>query len=319
MSISVVIPTMNEEKTIGDVIKSLQYLNPVEVFVVDTNSTDRTREIAESMGATVVDEPRRGYGRAYKTGIMKCSGDIVVCLDGDGTYPCNVIKPLIEILDANQVDFISCDRMTLRSQNSYTNLHLIGNKILNFSISVLYGYRLFDSQSGMWNMAVKFFTEDCNTSIRKWHLKLAIGPLFSAQSLRMIQNSAWKSTLAKTISCFTSTQRIIRMDAPGGTNMSISVVIPTMNEEKTIGDVIKSLQYLNPVEVFVVDTNSTDRTREIAESMGATIVDEPRRGYGRAYKTGIMKCTGDIVFAKVLFQAEFCDLRVILSQEIKST
>ena len=157
MSISVVIPTMNEEKTIGDVIKSLQYLNPVEVFVVDTNSTDRTREIAESLGATVVDEPRRGYGRAYKTGIMKCSGDIVVCLDGDGTYPCNVIKPLIEILDANQVDFISCDRMTLRSQNSYTNLHLIGNKILNFSISVLYGYRLFDSQSGMWIFRSEIF------------------------------------------------------------------------------------------------------------------------------------------------------------------
>ncbi|MCL4350287.1 MAG: glycosyltransferase family 2 protein [Candidatus Thermoplasmatota archaeon] len=157
MRVSIVIPTMNEEKTIGQVIDSLKYLKPDEIFVVDTNSTDKTREIAESKGAIIIDEPRRGYGRAYKTGIEKCNGDIIVCLDGDGTYPSEVIRPLIEILDADQVDFISCDRMTLRSQNSYTNLHLIGNKILNYTISVLYGYRLFDSQSGMWIFRHKIY------------------------------------------------------------------------------------------------------------------------------------------------------------------
>ncbi|WP_443339011.1 glycosyltransferase family 2 protein [Cuniculiplasma thermophilum] len=150
MDISIVIPTMNEEHTIGQVIQSLKYLDPIEIIVVDTDSRDRTREIATSLGAIVIDEPRRGYGIAYKTGIARAKGSLIACLDGDGTYPANIIKPLIEIMDINGVDFISCDRMTLRSQNTYTNLHLIGNKVLNFVISTLYGYRLFDSQSGMW-------------------------------------------------------------------------------------------------------------------------------------------------------------------------
>ncbi|MCL4346101.1 MAG: glycosyltransferase family 2 protein [Candidatus Thermoplasmatota archaeon] len=150
MDISIVIPTMNEEHTIGSVIESVKYLDPLEVIVVDTASRDRTREIAKSLGAIVVDEPRRGYGVAYKTGISMARGSIIACLDGDGTYPANIIGPLLEIMNINQVDFISCDRMTLRSQNTYTNLHLIGNKILNLAISTLYGYRLFDSQSGMW-------------------------------------------------------------------------------------------------------------------------------------------------------------------------
>ncbi len=150
MDISIVIPTMNEERTIGQVIDSLKYLDPLEIIVVDTDSKDKTRDIAKERGAIVIEEPRRGYGVAYKTGIGRARGSIIACLDGDGTYPAEIIRPLIDILEINKVDFISCDRMTLRSQNSYTNLHLIGNKILNITISTLYGYRLFDSQSGMW-------------------------------------------------------------------------------------------------------------------------------------------------------------------------
>ncbi len=150
MDISIVIPTMNEERTIGQVIDSLKYLDPLEIIVVDTDSKDKTRDIATERGAIVIEEPRRGYGVAYKTGIGRAKGSIIACLDGDGTYPAEIIRPLIDILEINKVDFISCDRMTLRSQNSYTNLHLIGNKILNITISTLYGYRLFDSQSGMW-------------------------------------------------------------------------------------------------------------------------------------------------------------------------
>lgn len=94
MDISIVIPTMNEEHTIGSVIESVKYLDPLEVIVVDTASRDRTREIAKSLGAIVVDEPRRGYGVAYKTGISMARGSIIACLDGDGTYPANIIGPL---------------------------------------------------------------------------------------------------------------------------------------------------------------------------------------------------------------------------------
>lgn len=164
MEISVVIPTMNEGRTIGSVIDGLSYLSPKEIIVVDTNSSDGTKEIARSKGATVIEEPMRGYGRAYKAGLAKCTGEIIVCLDGDGTYPVEIVGPLIDLLYIDEVNFISCDRMTLRTTNSYTTLHLIGNKILNLAISILYGYRLYDSQSGMWIFRNQFLRKSLNLS-----------------------------------------------------------------------------------------------------------------------------------------------------------
>lgn len=150
MKISVIIPTINEEKTIGEVIDGLRDMNDVEIIVVDTNSSDRTKEIAEQRGARVISQPSRGYGLAYKTGLKEISGDIVVCLDGDGTYPPEIVGPLIRVLQINEVDFISCDRMTLRTSTNYTTLHYVGNSVLNKTISLLFKVRMNDSQSGMW-------------------------------------------------------------------------------------------------------------------------------------------------------------------------
>lgn len=144
------IPTINEEKTIGDVIRGIQQIPGVEIIVVDTNSTDGTREISSSLGATVIAEPRRGYGQAYNTGLSKAKGDVIVCLDGDGTYPTDVIGPFIEILTRSRIDFISCDRMTLRTEHNYTTLHYVGNSILNLTVRLLFGLSIKDSQSGMW-------------------------------------------------------------------------------------------------------------------------------------------------------------------------
>ncbi len=148
--VSAVIPTINEEKTIGDVIRGLKKIPGIEIIVVDTNSTDKTREISSSLGATVIEEPRRGYGRAYLTGLSRATGDVIVCMDGDGTYPVDVVPALIDLLIKEDVDFISCDRMTLRTEHNYTRLHFIGNSILNIAIRILFGVSVKDSQSGMW-------------------------------------------------------------------------------------------------------------------------------------------------------------------------
>ena len=151
MKVSAVIPTINEEKTIGLVIDGLKQIgHEVEVIVVDTNSSDRTREIAEEKGAIVIKQPRRGYGVAYKTGLDRMTGDIAVCLDGDGTYPTDVVPPLIQILEMDEVDFISCDRITLRTAKNYTTLHFVGNSVLTRAIGLLFKVSLRDSQSGMW-------------------------------------------------------------------------------------------------------------------------------------------------------------------------
>ena len=165
MKVSAVIPTINEEKTIGEVIDGLKSLgHEVEVIVVDTNSRDRTREIAEEKGAKVISEPKRGYGVAYKTGLANITGDIAVCLDGDGTYPTDVVGPLIQILQMDEVDFISCDRITLRTAKNYTTLHFVGNSILTKSIGMLFKVSLKDSQSGMWVFKAGLYRQMRNLS-----------------------------------------------------------------------------------------------------------------------------------------------------------
>ena len=148
--ISAVIPTMNEEKTIGNVIEGLKALEDIEILVVDTNSKDRTKQIASSEGARVIDQPLRGYGLAYKTGLNQASGDIIVCMDGDGTYPTDIVTTLIDLLMKDDVDFISCDRMSLRNNENYTTLHFVGNSVLNITIRLFFKHSMKDSQSGMW-------------------------------------------------------------------------------------------------------------------------------------------------------------------------
>lgn len=148
--LSAVIPTINEEKTIGEIIDELKNSGVLEIIIVDTNSTDRTRDIAREKGAMVIEQPRKGYGRAYKTGLKEVTGDIIICLDGDGTYPTNMVRPFVEILVYDQVDFISGDRMKFRTDKNYTTLHYVGNSILNRVAGLLFKVSMNDSQSGMW-------------------------------------------------------------------------------------------------------------------------------------------------------------------------
>ncbi|ARD85357.1 glycosyltransferase family 2 protein [Ferroplasma acidiphilum] len=165
MNVTAIIPTINEEGTIGLVIDGLlNSVEGIEIIVVDTNSTDRTKEIATGRGATVINESRSGYGMAYKTGLQHAKGDIIVCMDGDNTYPTDIVRPLLDIIRMDEVNFISCDRMTLRTQHNYTSLHYIGNSVLNFTMRLLFKINLNDSQSGMWIFYRDFYDKMKNLS-----------------------------------------------------------------------------------------------------------------------------------------------------------
>ncbi|MCX6650164.1 MAG: glycosyltransferase family 2 protein [Methanomassiliicoccales archaeon] len=153
MDISVIIPTMNEEESIGQVIDSVhQALNGFEheVLVVDTNSKDRTREIAVEKGAVVIEEPRRGYGRAYKTGFERAGGKVIATLDADCTYPAEDIPQLYKMLIDQDLEFITTNRFAKLEKGAMSSKHRLGNFALTFTLNLFFGVRIKDSQSGMW-------------------------------------------------------------------------------------------------------------------------------------------------------------------------
>ena len=154
--ISVILPTINEEKGIGKTIDSINknYFKKnkwdLEIIVVDGDSKDKTQEIAKNKGAKVIIEKRKGYGRAYKTGMPKASGDIIVTGDADATYPFERIHLYIKQLLDENLDFITTDRFAELGHGSMSIKHYFGNFVLAMTLKILYFVNIKDSQSGMW-------------------------------------------------------------------------------------------------------------------------------------------------------------------------
>jgi glycosyltransferase involved in cell wall biosynthesis len=149
LRITVVTPCLNEEQGIEQVLRRLpQFVD--ETIVVDNGSTDRTSDVARALGAIVIREDARGYGRAYKRGFAAASGDVIVCLDGDQSYPADAIAYLIEAFLHLDADFLNGSRFPVRDGKAMSLKHRFGNLLLSFAMSVLFLRWVRDSQSGMW-------------------------------------------------------------------------------------------------------------------------------------------------------------------------
>lgn len=150
LKITVVMPCYNEEEGVAECLRQMPSFVD-EVIVVDNNSSDRTGAVAREAGAKVVFEARPGYGRAYKSGLSQATGDVICTLDGDATYPVNAIPYLIDVLVADELDFISARRIAADWQENFDYiLRYLGNRVFNLTIALLYWFRIRDSQSGMW-------------------------------------------------------------------------------------------------------------------------------------------------------------------------
>ena len=148
-SITVIIPCLNEEQGIEKVLRAMpEFVD--EVIVVDNASTDRTSDVAASLGAKVIREDVRGYGRAYKRGFAVATGDLIVTLDGDHSYPVDALSYLLEAFLHLDVDFLNASRFPVRDSKAMSLKHKIGNLMLSAAMSVLFFRWVRDSQSGMW-------------------------------------------------------------------------------------------------------------------------------------------------------------------------
>jgi glycosyltransferase involved in cell wall biosynthesis len=145
--ISVVIPALNEEEPIAQVVREVLATKiPGEVIVVDNGSTDQTAERARNAGARVISAVR-GYGRACAAGVAAVSGecDLLVFLDGDGSDAPEFMPVLVEPIINGSHDFVIGSRTRgNRETGSMNAQQVFAGYLAGFLISALYGVHYTD-------------------------------------------------------------------------------------------------------------------------------------------------------------------------------
>jgi glycosyltransferase involved in cell wall biosynthesis len=145
--ISVVIPALNEEEPIADVVRAIPRSLIDEIIVVDNGSTDQTAERARMAGARVIAEPRRGYGRACRTGIEATAPacEVIVFLDGDGSDCPDAMPRLVAPIIAGERDFVIGSRIRGRREpGSMNRQQLLAGQLAGWALRLLYGVRYTD-------------------------------------------------------------------------------------------------------------------------------------------------------------------------------
>ncbi len=146
MRVTVVIPTYNEARSIGLVLADIPAEIVQQVLVVDSASTDGTAQIARQMGAEVLHEPRRGYGRACLSGLAAVNAsDVVVFLDGDYSDRPAEMSRLLEPLRNGAADIVIGSRLAGELIAGAMPWHAVaGNRLAARLIGLLSGVRLTD-------------------------------------------------------------------------------------------------------------------------------------------------------------------------------
>ena len=150
MRVSFLIPALDEEATIGEVLDRIQELGlDSQVIVVDDGSTDRTAEIAEGRADVVLRQPNRGKGAALRAAIPHVDGEIVVIQDADMEYDPAEVPALIEPIERGVADVVYGSRLRGgRPQRAYLFWHLVGTRFLSLLTNILFNTTLSDMETG---------------------------------------------------------------------------------------------------------------------------------------------------------------------------
>ena len=154
--VCVLIPALNEKRTIGDVIKGIQSQGYHNILVVDGHSTDGTTDIAESLGAKVYIQKAKGKGAAMQEAFALIKEPYILMLDADGTNPPEFADAMVEPLTSGRADHVIGNRLESYEKGALTKLNHFGNIVMNrlfkwahgvFMTDILSGYRAFTKES----------------------------------------------------------------------------------------------------------------------------------------------------------------------------
>lgn len=150
-SITVIIPTKNEERTISWIISSVKKYAD-ELIVVDGHSSDKTREIAKELNAKIILDNRKGKGEALRLGISEAHGKAIVFIDADGSHIPEDIPKLVKPILEDKSDLVIASRMMGGSEELHGTIkqlfRLIASAVITLIINFRFGITLTDSQNG---------------------------------------------------------------------------------------------------------------------------------------------------------------------------
>jgi glycosyltransferase involved in cell wall biosynthesis len=148
MKTTVSMITMNEEGAVAKVVQDIRRVAPdAEILLVDS-SKDRTAEIAEQLGCRVIRQfPPQGYGPAMDRAVREASGDVVVTLDCDDTYPVEEIPRLVKMVE-DGYDLVNTTRVHKRPK-AMPFANFLANRVFAMAARILHGVKTTDMHSGM--------------------------------------------------------------------------------------------------------------------------------------------------------------------------
>lgn len=146
--VCILIPTLNEGKTIGGIVREFKSDGFSNILVIDGHSTDNTVKNAETAGAKVVQQIGKGKGQAVTQAFQIIESKYIVMIDGDGTYLPEEVNKLLEPVASGLADHVIGTRIGNYQKGAFTRLNLFGNWILNKIFGLAYGVWLEDILSG---------------------------------------------------------------------------------------------------------------------------------------------------------------------------
>jgi glycosyltransferase involved in cell wall biosynthesis len=314
IKISVIIPTLNEEKGISRVLAEISRSCVQEVIIVDS-STDNTSSMAKELGVKVVREPKRGYGRALQTGIELSEGDIAVYLDGDCTYDPKEISKLIEPITQKDFDIVLGSRFKGKIlPGSMDLLHRFGNIIISLIFNVLFFRKVSDTQTGF--RAIKKSWLNCQSSdaygmeyvtqqmiqLVKRGARLTEVPVTYRPRTGNTKLSPWKDgySILKTIlgeRLIRSKSLLINLAKHSEFTPHVSIVVTVKNEGKKVNETLESLTKIDypKYEVILVDGGSNDNTINFAKKFPVKIIHAPDSTPGQGRNIGVENSSGEII------------------------
>jgi glycosyltransferase involved in cell wall biosynthesis len=226
-TVSIIIPTLNEEKGIIKTLKQINELNiEREVLVVDGLSIDNTVKNAELNGAKVIVEKRKGKGIAMATGVKNAKSNTICFLDGDGTYPPRVIPKMLELLE--NCDIVVASRL----------LKKIG---VNDSINTFLHYRFFPFI--FRNYLKKFKTSEPITG------------------MRLMKKETWEKLRLRSHDFLIETEMEVKMAK--NKMQVIEIPIPCIKRlgrskwDSSLGTMLKIIRYVKANEKYLQDLQVT--------------------------------------------------------------